>query len=512
MLGHRALNVEDYLAILKRHWWLIAIPAFIMPVLAVIATLYIPPQYVSQTLVLIDQQKVPENFVPSVVTEDINSRLASMKEQILSRSSIQPIIEKFNLYADQRLSMDDRITLARKSIDIQPITSEIARSNGLPGFKIFFTANDAHTAQEVCAEITTLFTGANLRSRSEAAEGTTDFLKEQLDSAKRTLDDQDAKLAAFQREHFGMLPEDEANNINLLSTLNTQLDASTQALSRMEQDKSYMETMLAQQAASSPSAASPQSDDKELQDLLAQQANLTSRYSANYPDVISVNRKIADLRRKMAQSPSAPSSIAAPGRNDSAAAQDLRARIRAADIGIQAKRAEQAQLNKQIRSYQGRIQSSPQVEAEFKELTRDTQTSQALYDSDLTKLNQSQMATDLEHRQEGETFSLLDEANLPDSPTYPKRRVFASGGLGAGLILGLLLTALLEYRDTALRSERDVWAFTKLPTLAVIAWSGDVADRKPGKFARLKRLFRRKPPVDATQPMLRSPKPTDNHV
>ena len=298
MLGHRALNVEDYLAILKRHWWLIVIPTFILPVLAVVATLYIPPQYVSQTLVLIDQQKVPENFVPSVVTEDINSRLASMKEQILSRSSIQPIIEKFNLYADQHLSMDDRITLARKSIDIQPITSEIARSNGLPGFKIFFTASDAHTAQEVCAEITTLFTGANLRSRSEAAEGTTDFLKEQLDSAKRTLDDQDAKLAAFQREHFGMLPEDEANNINILSTLNTQLDASTQALSRMEQDKSYMETMLAQQAASSPGAASPQTDEKELQDLLAQQTNLTSRYSANYPDVISINRKIADLRRK----------------------------------------------------------------------------------------------------------------------------------------------------------------------------------------------------------------------
>jgi polysaccharide chain length determinant protein (PEP-CTERM system associated) len=510
MLGHRALNVEDYMAILKRRWWLIAIPTFILPVLAVIATLYIPPQYVSQTLVLIDQQKVPENFVPSVVTEDINSRLASMKEQILSRSSIQPIIEKFSLYDDQHLSMDDRITLARKSIDIQPITSEIARSNGLPGFKIFFTARDAHTAQEVCAEITTLFTGANLRSRSEAAEGTTDFLKEQLNSAKRTLDDQDAKLAAFQREHFGMLPEDEANNINILSTLNTQLDASTQALSRMEQDKSYMDTMLAQQAASSPGAASPQTDEKQLQDLLAQQATLSQHYMPSYPGLVTINRQIADLRRKMAQTPATPSSAAsstASGRNDSASVQDLRARIRAADIGIQAKRAEQAQLNKQIHAYQGRIQSSPQVEEQFKELTRDTQTSQALYDSDLTKLNQSQMATDLEHRQEGETFSLLDEANLPDSPTYPKRRVFASGGLAAGLFLGLLLSALLEYRDTALRSERDVWAFTKLPTLAVIAWSGEVADRKPGKFARLKRLFSRKPSKVAT--LANAP---DNHV
>jgi capsular polysaccharide biosynthesis protein len=131
-------------------------------------------------------------------------------------------------------------------------------------------------------------------------------------------------------------------------------------------------------------------------------------------------------------------------------------------------------------------------------LTRDTQISQAQYDSDLTKLNQAQMATDLQNRQEGETFSVLDAANLPDNPTYPKRRIFASGGLAAGLFLGLLLSALLEYRDTALRSDRDIWAFTKLPTLAVIAWSGEVADRKPGKFARLKRLFRRKPSKVAT--------------
>ncbi len=497
MLGHRTLNAEDYLAILKRRWWIILVPALVLPVLAVAATLYIPAQYVSQSTVQIDQQKVSSSLVPAVVTEDINTRLASINEQIQSRSSIQPIIEKFNLYADQHLSMDDRVALARNNLKIAAAQSDLARSSGLPGFTISFTASDAHTAQLVCAELTSLFTRADLSSRENTAEGTTAFFKEQLDSAKHTLDDQGAKLADFQRKHFGMLPEDEASNINILSSLQTQLDASTQALSRMEQDRSYIQAMLTEQSASGPNTTSPQTQEQQLQALLAQQSTLTSQYTPEYPGVIEINRKIADLRRKMAQSPAAPTSSSAAGDNDSATVQDLRARLRAADLGIQAKRAEQAQITRQIHSYQARIQSTPEVEEQYKELTRDTQTSQALYDSDLNKLNQAQQATDLENRQEGETFSLLDPANLPDSPTYPKRRVFASGGLAAGLALGLLISALIEYRNTALRNERDVWAFTKLPTLAVIAWSGDVAESKPGSFSRLRNPFSRKPPQNS---------------
>ncbi len=496
MLGHRALNTDDYLAILKRRWWVLAIPALLLPIAAVVATFYIPAQYLSQSSVQIDQQKVSNDLVKPVVTEDIDSRLASINALIESRSSIQPIVEKFNLYAGQHLSMDERVDLARKNKSIKPMPSDLTRSNGLPGFTISFTASDAHTAQMVCAEITSLFISANLRSQTDATGGTTDFLKEQLDNAKTTLDDQDAKLAAFQRQYFGMLPEDEANNINILGTLNTQLEAANQSLSRMEQDKSYLETMLAQQATSSPNSSSPQTQEQQLQDLLAQQANLTSQYTASYPGVIDINRRIANLRKQMAQSPAAETSPTAPGKNDSVAAQNLRAQIHSAEMQIQAKRNEQTLLTQQIHAYQGRIQSTPQVEEQFKELTRDAQTSQALYDSLLDKLNQAKMATDLENRQEGETFSMLDPANLPDSPFYPKRPVFALAGLTAGLFLGLLIVALIEYRNTALRSERDIWAFTQLPTLAVIAWSSDVAQPGPAKFARLKRIFSRKNPTN----------------
>jgi polysaccharide chain length determinant protein (PEP-CTERM system associated) len=506
MLGHRKLNAEDYLTILKRRWWIIAIPMVLLPIVAVVATYFVPAEYVSSTLVLIDQQKVGTDFVKPVVTEALDSRLAYMTEQILSRSSIQPIIEKYNLYGNQKISMDARIDIFRtKGFEIQPIESQIARSNGLPGFKILFTASDPHTAQQVCADITSLFTGADLRAKADAAQGTTDFLSEQLDAAKHSLDDQDAKLAAFQSQHIGMLPEDEGNNVNILGTLNTQLEASTGSLSQMDQQKSYMEAMLASQTqpvAQTPAGASlpAQTQEAQLQDLLAQQADLTSRYTAENPDVISINRKIADLRREIAATQAAPppsaAAAAGPSKADSVTVQDLRARIRAMDVAIQSKRNEQAGLMQQIRMYQGRIQSSPVVEQQFKELTRDYQNSQALYQSLQTKMNESQMTTDLEKRQEGETFSVLDAPNLPTDPTYPKVSVFAMGGLFAGLALGVLIVALLEYKDTTLRSERDVWAFTQLPTLAVIAWSGEVAAGSSGSSTRLKRFFSRKAPKD----------------
>jgi polysaccharide chain length determinant protein (PEP-CTERM system associated) len=502
MLGHRPLTSDDYLAILSNRWWIAVVPACILGIAGIVATSFIPAQYVSKTTVQIDQQKVSADLVKPAITEDINSRLDAMEQQIYSRSSLQSIVEKFGLYATGHLSMDDRVALARKNIEIKESTSGFSHSGGSPGFDITFTAADAHTAQMVCAEITSEFTAANLRSREATTEGTNDFLKEQLNSAKATLDDQDAKLAAFQRQYFGMLPQDEANNVNILGSLNTQLESANQSLARMEQDKSYMEAMLAEQmqqaqssATGSATALAPQTEERELQDLLAQQADLSTHYTADHPDVIAINRKIADLRKKMAQAP-APVATAgsAPAKViDTVAVQDLRARIHAADVAIQAKRSEQNQINQQIRAYQGRIQSTPQVEEQFKQLTRDTQTSQEQYDSLLAKLNQSQMATDLEHRQEGETFRVLDEANLPDSPTFPKRGIFAGGGFTLGLALGLALIALIEYRNTALRTERDVWTFTKLPTLAIVAWSGEVADIKPGKLPRLKRIFSRKP-------------------
>ena len=518
MLGHRPMVPEDYLAILKRRWWIVLLPLLILPVVSLAFSYTIPPQYLSQTLVLIESQKVPDNYVKPVVSSDLDSRLASMREQILSRSHLQPLIERYNLYGSQHMDMDDRIDMVRRDVDIKPIHSEVARSGGLPGFFISFKADDAHTAQLVCSDITSLFTNENLKLREASAEGTTDFLKGQLNDAKRNLDEQDAKLAAFQRQYIGRLPGQESSNSDMLSSLNTQLEAATQQLNRAEQDRSYLQTMISQQTqgsvtplagpSSTPSTfVNPAQQEREvqLQTLLAQEAELTTHYTDDYPDVIAVKRKIADLRKQMARPATSNASGSPSGSSgvmrESLGMQQLRAQLRAADVGIEAKRKEQANLESNIRNYQARIESSPMIEQQYKELTRDYQTALSFYDDLLGKMNQSKMATDLEKRQQGEQFSVMDQANLPDAPFSPKRSLFVVSGAAFGFALGVIIAGLLEYRDTSLRSERDVWAFTKLPTLGLIGYSDNVIQEGSGRSFSLKKLLpsRKTPRVAGAQ-------------
>ncbi len=484
MLGHRELTMEDYAGILKRRFWLIVISAVTLLAVGVAVSFIIPPQYVSQTLVLIEQQKVPEDYVKPVVDEDLGARLASMKEQILSRSRIEPIIERFNLYAGSKATMDDRVAMTQKAIGIKPIQS--GQSRGMPGFFISFKAQDAHTAQQVCAEITSLFVSENLSARQESAEGTTEFLKQQLADSKRNLDDQDAKLAAFEQKNIGKLPGQTVHlgdmslamgnpNESTMQALTTQLDAATQQLNRMQQDETFQQAMISQQThefQDTDAGSGISADDRrtQLKALIAQKQELDTLYTPDHPDVVAISRRIADLRAEIAHAPAEPAPKApSVNRPDSPQLQQLKAQLRTTQQGIVATKQEQARLQQQLRTFEARIEASPLIEEEYKQVTRDHETALEFYNTLLKKMNESSMATALEQRQQGEQFTVMDAANLPESPAFPNRFVFAGGGLAAGLFIGLLIAALLEYRDTSLRNERDIWAFTKLPTLAIIS-------------------------------------------
>jgi uncharacterized protein involved in exopolysaccharide biosynthesis len=307
---------------------------------------------------------------------------------------------------------------------------------------------------------------------------TTQFLGQQLEDAKAKLDEQDTRLAAFQRRNLGSLPDQNQTNLNLLTGLNSQLEASTQALSRAQQDKSFAESLLSQQTAAwqaSQAGQNPETFDQQLAALQAQLIALQSKYTDDHPDVIKAKNDIANLKQKIADSEQQEKPAGAAGTEKIARTltepvqiQQLRVQIHLYDQVIKERTQQQEEIQKQIRTYQARVQSSPAVEQEYKLITRDHQSALDFYNDLLKKRDQSAMATNLEQSQQGEQFQVLDPANLPDKPSFPKMPLFAGGGFGAGLVLGLGLTLLLEMQDTSMRSERDVEVVLRLPVLAMI--------------------------------------------
>jgi len=481
MLGHRQLNLDDYLEILRRRWWVILIPALVGCVGAYLFSRTLANQYTSRTLVLVEEQAVPDTYVKSVVTGDIGQRLGTMQEQILSRTRLQPIIEKFGLFGNDkgRVAMEDLVDRLRKDISITPIQSLVSTKEGeLPGFAIGFTANDPRLAQQVCAEITSMFIEENLHLREQRAEGTTDFLKTEVDQAKGNLDAQDAKLADFKRKYIGALPGNEQADMNILASFSSQLDAVTSQLNRAQQDKAYQDSLLAQQLSAwemSQKSGGPREDtlEQRLADLQGQLVTMQAHYTVDHPEVVKLKEDIAALKKKIADNAAHANGktvqAAEPSnRTEPPEMQQLRFQIHQSEVFIREKTREQARLKQQLNTYQARLSMSPGVEQQYKELTRYYQTALAFYNELLTKRSQSEMATSLERRQQGEQFRVMDAADLPEKPSFPNRPAFAAGGLAAGLALGIGITLLIELRDKSLLTENDVEHFLGLPTLAMV--------------------------------------------
>jgi polysaccharide chain length determinant protein (PEP-CTERM system associated) len=488
-MTQRELTPADYLAMLRRRWVLIVVLTLVGGPLAYGVSRYLPDRYKSTTLVLVQQPSISREIVHPLDTTDIGQRLASMQQQILSRTRLEPIIRQFGLYAADanRVSMEELVLRLQKSIEVIPIKPmDETRAHELPGFYVAVTMDSPRAAQQVCTAVTSMFIEENLRLRQQHSEDTTQFLVQQLADAKAKLDEQDARLAAFKTRYIGSLPDEEKTNLNLLMGLTSQLDAATQALARAQQDKTFAESMLTQQIGAwqaAQSGRSPETMDQQLAALQIQLAGLQSRYTDDYPDVIKAKNDIAALKKKIAENEEqkkqtvqdkSPKSTVEPQQ-----VAQLRAQIHNYDQVIAEKTREQDQIKQQIKVYQDRVQSSPIIEQQFKELTRDHQTALDFYNELLKKRDQSAMATDLEHHQEGEQFRVLDPANLPDKPAFPNRPLFALGGFGGGLALGLAIAFLLEKKDTSMRTERDIEFTLHLPVLAMVPAIEHLSEKKP---------------------------------
>ena len=499
-MENRELTMDDYLAMLRRRMKVILIPALLAPLAGFAISYVFPPKYTSQSLILVEGQKVPEGIVQPVVTADLTERIATLQQQVLSQSRLQPMLERTGL-AKPGQNVDDVIDNIRASMSVEPVVTDLSQigstkkkpgqnSSPVPGFYVNYTASNSREAQQICNELTSLLLEENLKSREDVARGTTDFLSKQVEDTKHNLDELDNKLAAFKKQYMGQLPGDEDNNLKILMGLNSQLEANTQSLSRAQQDKAYTESMLAQQIAawkSSQSSSNPVSLQQQLSQLQAQLIDLQARYTADHPDVIKTQADIAQVKKKLdeANSPATNAPSATPDKQSASEPPEIRQlRLQVhqyEDLIAQATR-DQKRLQQEISEYQGRVALSPAIEEQYKQLARDYDNTQKVYQDLLADKSKSDMALRMEQQQQGEQMHLLNPASLPDLPSFPNRLLFAGGGLGAGLALGIGLALWLELRDKSIRTQADAESAVDLPMLVAMPWVGEmVATNGNGK-------------------------------
>ncbi len=477
MVRNGEIGLADAKRTLRRFWWLLPLCTVLLGGMGLAATYVLPKRYTSETMVLVEQPTVGPDYVKPVISEDLSQRLSSMKEQILSGTRLQPIIEKFGLYAADRghVHIEDLVDRLRKVVEIKPMEPTPGTvSRQLPGFYVDVTFDNPQLAQQICTEVTSMFLEQNASQRKTQARETTSFLSKQLADAKKGLDDQDAKLAQFKRQYLGSLPEEEQSNLNILTGMNAQLEANTEALSRAQQDKVFNESLLGQQEASwkaSQTGQNPETAEQQLGVLQDQLTSLQARYTPEYPDVIKLKSQIEELKKQMAVAPknspvakgSAQGAIVVPPQ-----IQQLQARLRQDDLNIADLTKRQGQIQDEIRQLQSRVQSSPMVEQQLKELTRNYQTAQDFYNDLLKKWQNAGLAGDLVSQQESEQFRVYDPPSLPDRPSFPKKLYFVGGGLGGGLALGVAILYLIAISDKSMHTERDVELALKLPVLALV--------------------------------------------
>jgi len=501
MSENRELTMDDYLAMLRRRLKVILIPALLAPLAGYMVSFVFPAKYTSQSTVLVEGQKVPDNYVQPVITSDFAQRVQSLQESVQATKKLRSMIESLpnnNVKPEEEGKL---ISDIQQNMSVQPVITAMsaaaagasgakkkkasASQESLPGFNVEYTDRDAARAQKICNALAQMFLEENLKSRVDVASSTTTFLSQQVDEARAAIEEQDKALGAFKKKYMGQLPSDVDNNMHILMSLNSQLDATTQTLGRAQQDKAYTESMLAQQTAawkSSQSSSNPQTLEQQLTQLQGQLLQLQARYTDDHPDVIKTKADIAEIEKKLKQINAAAAASTATDSNEKASATEppeirqLRLQIHQYQLVIEQATSDQKKLQSSIGVYQSRTQMSPSIEEEYKRLTRDNDNAQSFYKDLLAKKSLAELGTNMENKQEGEQMYISAPAGLPDTPSFPSRPLFAAGGLGAGLALGLLIAIWLEFSDKSIRTEKDAAAIMDLPLLISVPWLGEAGD------------------------------------
>ena len=519
------LTPEHWLRLIVHRKWLILTIFCLVSVGTVIFTSRLPNVYASETLIMVDPQKVPESYVKATISGDIRNRLGTLKQQILSATRLEKIIDNLNLYAVERktTAREDVITRMRNDISVS-VVSDFGTTGGqqdLQAFRIAYRGGNPQLVAQVANELASLFIEENLKAREQQSEGTTEFLTNQLEGTRKTLEEQENKLRDFRMKHIGEMPEQQDADLQILGHLESQLQLEGDALNRAEQQRSYVESMMASQtggvvnleddqlakpagaegqATKAPAAPTPSARERELAALLAR------GYTENHPDVRRLKQEI-ERQAKSSKEPApaqicrwlprvlprsttpqvAQAPVSAPAKRQPPKFVNpvLQTQLTAAETEIARHKEQVDSLTKQISGYQGKLEAIPVREQEITELVRDYEISKAHYGQLLNSQLSAETATQLEVRQKGEKFSILDPAQPAQKPTEPNRMLLNIGGSAGGLVLALFVGLATQFFGMSITSADHMAAVTGLPVLEVIPTIETAIDQ----LARRRRMY-----------------------
>ncbi|HQM30228.1 MAG TPA: GNVR domain-containing protein [Syntrophales bacterium] len=474
---NKVFNIDDYKEIVLRRLPYIIIPFVVIFVGAVLYAFLAPKTYEAKTLILVTPQRVPTDFVKPTVTSRVTERLASIEQEIKSRTSLEQIIRDNNLYPKQTkaMPMEDVVGMMRNDINVQIQRTPESRDAG-GYFTIAYSSSDPRTAATITNRLADLFIEGNLRIREQQAKGTTEFLKDELDSAKAKLEEQEKLLTDFKRKHTGELPEQRDTNLQMLTQLQQIYQRTGENLRSAQDRKLIIQKQLTdlefpvtsvqaergqQSTGRLPSSSSNAEhggiQEPQLYELKNQLADLRTKYTEKHPDIVRIKKRIREME----------SNQDLDFRNNPRY-RELNSQMQAVNVEITRLQAEEAKLKGEIDKYSGRIERTATREQDMSSLTREYHSTKETYESLLKKSQEAEQAENLERRQKGEQFRVIDAAAVPVSPAKPNRERIMLMGLMLGLGSGLGLAFVREQMDRSFHDPEDVEVTFGIKILASI--------------------------------------------
>jgi succinoglycan biosynthesis transport protein ExoP len=479
----------------RRKW--LAVLVFLAPLTAAVSVaMSLPDVYQATATVLVDRQQVPESVVRPTVTSTLETRLQTINQEILSRSRLEALISRFGLYPDARKKMapDEVIGRMRQDIklELKGVEMKGQGQEATVAFAISYRGADPHTVAMVTNTLASFYIEENLKVRERQASGTSEFLKVQLDEAKKRLDEQERQVSEFKRKYVGELPQQMDTNMTTLERLDAQLRANLDNQMRVSERRQLVASQLAEAetiGVSGPAAAGtmlePESPEARLARLKRELPVLLTRFSEKYPDVIQTRGEIAALEKQIAQRKSEPGPEAKqPVMPTSPYIMRLREARSEAEAEGNVLKNEAKRLRSAIGLYQSRVDNVPRREQEYKGVFRDYESTRELYQSLLKRYEDAHLAESMEQRQKGEQFRILDPA-VPPREALARRLRFIGFSLVVSLALAAGAVLLAEQLDTSFHSMDDLRRFSVVPVLASIPPIVTEADT-----ARQQRRFR----------------------